>query len=135
QTQDTLAGGSPESWCARNNVVFDTGLTFRDLGKIAYTGESARQGELRAFLDAVKTGRIRSGSYLLVERVDRITRQGVDEGMDVIKAILRKGVNIVTLANGRVYGPDSVKGLMKGLLELQMYLEQAQQYSQALSAR
>src|SRR5262249_31585786 len=36
---------------------------------------------------------------------------------------------------GRVYGPDAIKGLMKGLLELQMYLEQAQQYSEALSAR
>jgi DNA invertase Pin-like site-specific DNA recombinase len=135
QTQDTLAGESPESWCARNGVTLDTGLTFRDLGVSAYTGDNARQGELRAFLDAVKSGRIRPGSFLLVERVDRITRQGVDVGLDLIKEILRKGVSIVTLANGRVYGPEAVKGLMKGLLELQMYLEQAQQYSEALSAR
>jgi DNA invertase Pin-like site-specific DNA recombinase len=135
QTQDTVAGESPDSWCARNGVALDTSLTFRDLGVSAYTGRNVRHGELRAFLDAVRTGRIRPGSYLLVERVDRITRQGVDEGMDIIKAILKAGVSIVTLANGRVYGPKSHKKLRDGLLELQFYLEQAQDYSEALSAR
>jgi DNA invertase Pin-like site-specific DNA recombinase len=135
QTQDTVAGESPESWCRRNGVKLDTSLTFRDLGVSAYTGANAKQGELRAFLEAVKTGRILPGSYLLVERVDRITRQGVDEGLEIIKSILKAGVSIVTLANGRVYGPASHKKLKDGLLELQMYLEQAQEYSEALSAR
>jgi DNA invertase Pin-like site-specific DNA recombinase len=133
QTQDTLAGESPESWCSRNGVTFDTSLTFRDLGASAYRGE--KQGELLAFLDMVKTGRVRRGSYLLVERVDRITRKGLDEGSDLLKKILKAGVSIVTLANGRVYGPEAVKGLMKGWLELEMHLEAAHEYSVALSGR
>jgi DNA invertase Pin-like site-specific DNA recombinase len=133
QTQDTSAGESPESWCARHHVTFDTSLTFRDLGASAYRG--AKQGELLAFLDMVKTGRVRRGSYLLVERVDRITRKGLDEGSDLLKQILRAGVSIVTLANGRVYGPEAVKGLMKGWLELEMHLEAAHEYSAALSGR
>jgi DNA invertase Pin-like site-specific DNA recombinase len=133
QTQDTLAGESPESWCAKNGVTFDTSLTFRDLGASAYRGE--KQGELLGFLDMVKTGRVRRGSFLLVERVDRITRKGLDEGSDLLKQILKAGVSIVTLANGRVYGPEAVKGLMKGWLELEMHLEAAHEYSVALSGR
>ena len=44
QTTDTVAGESPERWCARNGTVLDTTLTFRDLGVSAYTGANARQG-------------------------------------------------------------------------------------------
>jgi DNA invertase Pin-like site-specific DNA recombinase len=134
QTQDTIAGESPESWCGRNNVLLSE-TTYRDLGLSAYDGSNVKQGELRVFLDAIDAGRVHPGDYLLVERVDRITRQGIDEGMDLIKRILRRGISIVTLASGRVYGPDAVTGLMKGSLELQFYLEQAQQYSETLSRR
>src|SRR5262245_42489583 len=107
QTNDTVAGESPESWCTRNGVALDTALTFRDLGKSAYSGH--RQKELYAFREMVRDGRIRPGSYLLVEKIDRISRKGVNEGGDLLKEILRAGVSIVTLSNGRVYGPESIK--------------------------
>jgi DNA invertase Pin-like site-specific DNA recombinase len=135
QTQDTIAGESPESWCARQRppVLFDTSLTFQDLGKSAYSGH--KQEELYAFLQMVETGRIRPGSFLLVEKIDRISRKGVDEGYELCKKILKAGVSIVSLSRGRVYGPEAVKGLMQGALELQMELEHAYQYSKNLSDR
>jgi hypothetical protein len=131
QTHDTISGESPESWCARNGVTFDTNLTFRDLGVSAFTGKNVQQGALKDFLECVRTGRIVPGSYLLVEKLDRISREGVDEGMEVIKKILKAGISIVTLANCRVYGPASHKRLSDGLLELQMFLEQARDYTVA----
>jgi DNA invertase Pin-like site-specific DNA recombinase len=133
QTQDTVAGESPESWCGRNKVTLDASLTFRDLGRSAFRGE--KQEALKAFVEMVRTGRVRRGSFLLVEKVDRITRKGLDEGSDLLKTILRAGISIVTLSNGRVYGPEAVKGLMKGWLELEMYLEHAHEYSKTLSDR
>jgi DNA invertase Pin-like site-specific DNA recombinase len=133
QTGDTAAGESPERWCERNKVTLDTTLLFRDLGSSAYRGH--KQKELLAFIDMIKSKRIRPGSYLLVERIDRITRKGLDEGSDLLKTILRAGISIVTLGNGKVYGPESVKGLMKGWLELEMHLEAAHEYSLALSGR
>src|SRR5262249_4074666 len=66
-------------------------------------------------------------------RIDRISRKGLDEGSDLLKTILRAGIHIVTLSNGRGYGPEAVKGLMKGGLELEMHLEAAHEYSQSLS--
>jgi DNA invertase Pin-like site-specific DNA recombinase len=133
QTQDTVAGESPESWCARNGVLFDTATTFRDLGQSAYHGK--KQEALYAFLEMVRQGRIRPGSYLLVEKIDRVSRKGVDEGYELCKQILKAGVSIVSLSRGRVYGPEAVKGLMKGALELQIELEQAWEYSDTLSKR
>jgi DNA invertase Pin-like site-specific DNA recombinase len=133
QTQDTAAGESPEAWCRRNHVTLDTSLRFRDLGRSAWRGE--KQAELLAFLEMIQAGRVRPGSCLLVERVDRITRKGLDEGSGLLKKILKAGVSIVTLANGRVYGPEAVTGLMKGWLELEMQLEAAHEYSTALSRR
>jgi DNA invertase Pin-like site-specific DNA recombinase len=135
QTHDTVGGESPQSWCARQKppVLFDTSLTFRDLGKSAYSGQA--QEELYAFLELVKRGRIRPGSFLLVEKIDRVSRKGVDEGYELCKKILKAGVSIVSLARGKVYGPEAVKGLMKGALELQIELEQAHEYSKTLSDR
>jgi DNA invertase Pin-like site-specific DNA recombinase len=142
QTEDTCAGESPASWCARHGVILDTSLTFHDKGVSGYrgkntqqAGKNGKQGALRAFLDRIKDGTVRPGSYLLVERLDRISRQGVKLGMRLLEQILEAGVKIVTLCNGRVFGPEAVEGLMKGRLELELLLEQAQQYSEALSKR
>jgi DNA invertase Pin-like site-specific DNA recombinase len=133
QTTDTCAGESPESWCKRNGVELDTTMTYRDLGRSAWKGK--KQKELAAFLVAIEEKKVLPGSYLLVERLDRISRKGVKEGYRLIEKILEAGVSIVTLANGRVYGPRACTSLVDGLLELLLLLEQAEQYSKMLSAR
>jgi DNA invertase Pin-like site-specific DNA recombinase len=51
--------------------------SFQDLGVSAYHGDNLVEGKLGAFLDAVKDGTIERGSYLLVESLDRISRQKV----------------------------------------------------------
>jgi DNA invertase Pin-like site-specific DNA recombinase len=134
QTQDTVAGESPESWCKRQvpPVLFDTETTFRDLGRSAFEGE--KQKELLAFLEMVRTGRIRPGSFLLVEKIDRISRKGVDEGYELCKKILKAGVSIVSLSGGNTYQPADVKDAAKMTLLL-WELEMAYRYSKNLSDR
>jgi DNA invertase Pin-like site-specific DNA recombinase len=134
QTEDTVAGMSPATWCENNKVILSL-KTYRDMGLSAWKGANVKQGDLKLFLEAIKVGEVRPGDFLLVEKLDRISRQGVDEGMDVIKEILRAGVKIVTLCNGRVYDRQCLTGLTKGLLELQIMLEQAKEYSDNLSRR
>jgi DNA invertase Pin-like site-specific DNA recombinase len=119
--------------CQEQGAAVDEELPRHGLS--AWKGANAKQGELKLFLEAIKSGEVRPGDFLLVEKIDRISRQGVDLGMDLIKEILRAGVNIVTLSNGRVYTRECLTGLMKGLLELQIMLEQAKEYSDALSKR
>jgi DNA invertase Pin-like site-specific DNA recombinase len=57
-------------WCDRNNISLDTSLSFRDLGRSAYLGENRKNPDrdaLASFLKLVETGRIRRGSYLIIE--------------------------------------------------------------------
>jgi DNA invertase Pin-like site-specific DNA recombinase len=59
----------------------------------------------------VKNGTVPAGSVLVVESFDRISRQGIDEGYDLIKSILKAGVRIVTLAPEREFDRDATKSL------------------------
>ncbi|HJZ56807.1 MAG TPA: recombinase family protein, partial [Gemmataceae bacterium] len=110
-------------------------LTFRDLGVSAWRGRNAAVGNFRTFLDAVKTGRVAPGSALIVESIDRISRQGIDEGYDLIKSILKADVKIVTLVPEREFDRDATRSLTKGALEIQLILERAAEESGAKSKR
>lgn len=124
-----------DGWLARNpGVVLDDVLK-ADRGVSARKGKNALVGNLGAFLRMIEAEKVKPGSILLVESLDRITRQGVDEGYDLCKKILKAGVRIVTLSPEREYGPDAVKGLMKGALEIQLILERAAEESQIKSER
>lgn len=124
-----------EAYCHRRGWVLDESLTLRDLGVSAFKGKNAMVGNLRVFLDAVGRGTIPPGSALIVESIDRITRQGIDEGYDLIKGILKKGVLVVTLSPEREFGPEAVKSLSKGALEIQLILERAAEESERKSER
>src|SRR5262245_59121883 len=124
-----------EAYCQRRGWTLDRSLTLRDLGVSAFRGDNAAVGNLRTFLDAVTRGTVLPGSVLLVESVDRISRQGIDEGYDLCKGILKKGVRLVTLSPEREFGPEAVKSLTKGALEIQLILERAAEESERKSER
>src|SRR5215467_1963131 len=64
-----------ERYAREHGLTLDDKLTFRDLGKSAFRGKNAQEGELGDFIKAVEDGRIKRGSYLLVENLDRLSRQ------------------------------------------------------------
>lgn len=124
-----------EDYCRRRGWTLDTSLSLRDLGVSAFRGKNALVGNLGVFLAAIKRGTVLPGSVLIVENVDRISRQGIDEGYDIVKSILKAGVHIVTLSPEREFGPEAVKSLTKGALELQLILERAADESERKSQR
>jgi len=96
-------------WCERNNLSLDENI--QDLGVSAFTGQHRKKGNLAAFLDEVDAGKVPIGSYLLVEHFDRLTREEIDDADVLVKSILRKGVNIVTLLDGHVYTKKSLNNI------------------------
>ncbi|WP_241547472.1 recombinase family protein, partial [Shigella flexneri] len=58
---------------------------------------------LRAFLEAVKQGLIPSDSVLLVESLDRVSRQSISHAQETIRGILEQGITVVTLSDGETY--------------------------------
>lgn len=83
--------------------------SYRDLGVSAYKGRNASEGNLKLFLDAVDNGLIEKGSYLLVESLDRISRTEVQDALELLLFIIKRGITVVTLIDKQVYSSKSIK--------------------------
>ncbi len=94
-------------------------LTLHDLGVSAFRGKNKHAGALGKFLDAVHEGRVRPGAILLVENLDRLSRQGVDEAYDLFRKILKAGLRIAVLRPYEaVYNADSLNDIIALLMPL-----------------
>lgn len=80
---------------------------FLDEGKSGYTGEHlGEKGQLKRFLDLVEDEKIPKGSYLVIESLDRLSRESVTAAMPRFLDILNAGIYICTLMDGeKVYSP------------------------------
>lgn len=85
-----------EEWITRHHYT-PASLTLHDLGVSAFRGKNKHSGALGKFLDAIEEGRVPKGSILLVENLDRLSRQGMDEAGDLFKSIVKAGVKIAVL--------------------------------------
>jgi DNA invertase Pin-like site-specific DNA recombinase len=126
--------GRAAHYCERRGWTLSA-QSYEDLGVSAFRGKNALVGNLGEFLKAVKSGRIPPGSVLIVESLDRITRQGIDEGYDLIKGLLKADIRIVTLSPEREFDRDATRSLSKGALEIQLILERAAEESERKSER
>lgn len=92
-----------ETYAAKHGLELDTDLNLRDLGISAFDRSNLKKGALGQFLRLVEEGRIPRGSYLLVESLDRLSRDKVMDALSIFTDILRAGIIIVTLADEQVY--------------------------------
>lgn len=91
------------SWCAKHSVELSTDR-FLDEGKSGYAGEHlGEKGQLKRFIDLVDAGKIEPGSYLIVESLDRLSRQNVWQALPLFMNLIEKGIRIVTLMDDKVY--------------------------------
>lgn len=97
-----------EEYAARKGLELDSDFTFHDLGVSAFRGANARGGKLALFKEAVESGEIPQGSVLLVESLDRISRQSARQAQRVLEDIIDLGVSVVTLGDGREYSAESM---------------------------
>lgn len=84
-------------------LVLDQTLSMTDAGVSAFKGSNLKTGALGVFTDAVRSGMIPEGSFLLLESLDRFTRQQVNLAAAELLSLLNRGIVVVTLNNGNVY--------------------------------
>lgn len=103
-----------ERWAKRNGLRLEDQLT--DRGLSGYHGDHRTKGALGDFLRQVEEGQIPPGSTLLVENIDRLSREGAK---DTLQAILFKiwehDITLQTLAPEETFDPtcaDSTKFMM-----------------------
>jgi len=108
------------AYCADKKLVFveDNAHVFFDAGKSAYKGEHlAEGGELKRFYDLVADHTIPSGSKLLVEDLDRLSRQTMWKASDKFRELTDAGMVVITLRDrkewtGRGGFGDAMQALM-----------------------
>src|SRR4051794_40968026 len=92
-----------------------------DEGTSAYRGQHRKAGSaLRAFLDEVKAGHVPRGSVLIIENLDRLSRENPWDSLPLLCDIVNAGIDVVTLSPAEVtYTRDSnLTGLLLAVCEL-----------------
>lgn len=95
---------------------------FHDIGVSAFRSLNAREGALRRFLDEVQSGQIARGSYLLIESLDRLSRDQVGTALIQFLSIIEAGITIVTTGDRQVYTKQNLDAehfkLMFSIMEM-----------------
>lgn len=97
-----------QKWCARKELVLDTSLTLLDKGKSGFTGANRHKGALKTLLDKIDNGEIRPGTYLLIEALDRLTREELTESVPLFLMLLSAGLVIVTLVDDKEWTKEGM---------------------------
>ncbi|WP_236182268.1 recombinase family protein [Pseudomonas sputi] len=95
-----------EEYCSTHGIELASSreYTFLDKGRSAYKGRHLDdEGQLRRFLDLVDSGAVVRGSYLLVESLDRLSREKVSTALPRFMDLLNSGIRVVTLSDNRLY--------------------------------
>lgn len=122
-------------YAARNGLDLDTELNFHDLGLSAFRGKNSEVGRLADFLDAVRKGLVPRGSFLLVESLDRISRQAARKALRVLENICEEDITVVTLSDNRVYTKDALDNDPMALIMSLLVFIRASEESQTKSKR
>jgi len=104
-------------------------LTYKDLGLSAFNGSHAVHGAFSEFMEAVQGGYIPYGTVLLVESLDRLSREKIGEATERLRSILSAGIDVVTLTDHTHYTKDSLDdpySLIKTILIAQRANEESE---------
>jgi DNA invertase Pin-like site-specific DNA recombinase len=124
-----------ERYAADHHLKLDRQLSFRDLGVSAFRGENAKEGALRAFLEAIEHDLVPRGSTLLIESLDRLSRDRIIAAQSLFLQIVQAGITIVTLTDQRSYSLESLNQNPLDLIVSLVVLMRANEESQTKSLR
>ena len=117
-----------KSLCQRNGWMLDTSLNFHDLGRSGY--RPGEQGALKRFLQAIEEGRVKPGSVLIIEHLDRLSRGDVLDAMNLLNGILKAGVEVATSQDNRLYTDlATISDLMQPIVSFALAHEESQKKS------
>jgi DNA invertase Pin-like site-specific DNA recombinase len=84
------------------------GVALSDIGVSAFKGANTQKGALATFLKALEDNLIEPNSVLLVESLDRLSRDKVTEALPQFLSIVNKGIEIVTLLDNQKYTKEII---------------------------
>lgn len=123
------------AYAQQHGLELDESLTFHDLGVSAFRGDNLETGQLAAFKEAVQSGRVQRGSYLLVESLDRVSRMAPWLAVGKLSEIISLDITIVSLVDGLVYGRKELNENPMALMMAVMSFIRANQESEVKARR
>ncbi len=118
-----------------NERGLDLDDKMRDLGVQAFRGQNRTEGALRKFLDLVKDRKIETGSYLIIESLDRLSREAVIEALPRFLDLINAGIVVVTLDDNQEYSRERVGNDWTSLIVSLAQMARAHNESLAKSQR
>lgn len=97
-----------DAYVAKKGLNLDSSFVMEDAGVSAFRGMNAATGTLRVFLDACEQGRIRPGSFLIVENLDRLSRDETLEAVMLFLGILQRGITLVTMTPEQEFSKENL---------------------------
>ena len=122
-------------YAATHGLTLDDTLRMADEGISGFRGANVRRGALGQFLQAVDEGDVPEGSYLLVENLDRVSRQNPWDAFPILQQIINARVIIVTLFDGKVYSAEDMRANPMRILESLFVMIRANEESETKSRR
>lgn len=124
-----------KAYAAEHGLELDTTLKMTDLGVSAFRGKNLTEGALGDFFHAVEIGTVPPGSYLLVESLDRLSRDEITVALTSFMQIINAGIVVVTLSDKIVYSRESLNANMGSLMMSLVIMARAHEESATKSKR
>lgn len=124
-----------EEYAKKHGLTLDDSLKLTDRGLSAYKGAHRTKGALGEFLKLVEEGKIAEGSILIVENLDRLSREQVLDAWNQFTGIIQAGIKLVTLQDGMEYDWDSINQNWAQLIISIVYMARAHNESETKSKR
>jgi DNA invertase Pin-like site-specific DNA recombinase len=95
-----------DAWATAKGIPLDQ--SYADRGKSGFKGTNRKKGALGEFLKEIKAHNVPRGSYLLVENLDRLSREHPIDSFALLKEIMSAGITIVVLKENPVEYSDLI---------------------------
>lgn len=106
-----------------------------DIGVSAFKGRNRSDGQLGMFYRAVREGSVPPGSYLLVENLDRLSRESPRKALKPFLELIDAGIRVVTLLDEQVFDAQKLDREPWSLMVSLMVMTRANEESETKSDR
>lgn len=122
-----------QDYCLENNLELVEEL--QDIGLSGYSGAHRSKGQLGLFFEGIKNGIISKDTVLIVENLDRLSRQDPFTAMKQFMELLEHGIELHTLFDRQIYTQESVGNNMSQMFMSIGQMMRAYDESQTKSKR
>lgn len=122
-----------EEYCRKHNLELHP-ASYRDLGVSAFKRKNIEKGALAAFIEAVRTGKVAKGSFLVIEQFDRLSRADTNKALRLLLDLVEAGIKVVTLVDEKVWDEETIKETTNLIIAI-VYMSRANNESAAKAKR